>query len=884
MNTNKLIREGIYLKALTTVGFGVASNPAMVYGKDGRIVRVRPLHYDWKYKQEQINPWLIEARGKIFNPPLKALLPPHSLAYKLRVNAPTRVRFPLKRVDWDPNGERNPQNRGKSKFVRISWEEAIDIIVGEIKRIMEKYGPYAIVVDSEGHASSQNIHEAHGIPPFLLQLLGGCTLVIRNPDSWEGWAWGAKHVWGMDNLGMQLPQTNLLVDVLRNTELLLFWGCDLETTPWGFGGQFPSVWLFWFRELGIKKIFICPDLNYSAAIHADKWIPIKPNTDAALQLAIAYIWITEDTYDKEYIQTHTVGFEKFKWYVLGEEDGVPKTPKWAEGITGVPSRAIKALAREWASKRTSIVHFMGGGLIRGPYSTEPARLEVLLLAMQGLGKPGANQFHMSLHGGVGWITLPTGFKIPLGPVTPPSSEVTPIYPVVNRGKGNLYAALMPYPEWVARWAKNFIPKTLLPDAILNPPISFYGTTSLYAPVDDQFIKYVYPSPGYPEARMLWFTTPCWMTCWNNGYRMVDVYRNPKIEFIIMQHPWLENDTIFADLILPVTTKFEVEDIAMTSSPIDTFALIIHEEKCIDPVGESKSDYEICCEIAKKFGVLNGLTEGNNVKEWIKFGYEISGADKYASYEEFIQKGYAVVPTFPEWKELKPGLYHFYENPKEYPLWGTPSGKIEFCSQNLAKYFPEDQERPPVPHWIPHSESHQESLFSQRGLKYPFLMVSNHPRWRMHAQHDDIPWMREIPTCKVKGPDGYFYEPVWIHPHDASKFGIKHGDIVKVYNDRGAVLFGAYVTERIMPGALKTEHGARTDLITDKLDRGGAINLICPSKTTSKNACGMVVTGYLVAVEKVNIEELKRKYPEHFLKPYDPVYGSRYDAWVVKKGE
>ncbi len=73
-------------------------------------------------------------------------------------------------------------------------------------------------------------------------------------------------------------------------------------------------------------VSVCPDLNYAAAVHADKWIPVLPNTDAALHLAIAYTWIVEDSYDKDYIETHTVGFEEFKKYVLGVEDGVPENP------------------------------------------------------------------------------------------------------------------------------------------------------------------------------------------------------------------------------------------------------------------------------------------------------------------------------------------------------------------------------------------------------------------------------------------------------------------------------------------------------------------------------------------------------------------------------
>ena len=123
-----------------------------------------------------------------------------------------------------------------------------------------------------------------------------------------------------------------------------------------------------------------------------------PNTDAALQLAIIYTWIKEGTYDKEYVETHTVGFDKVKAYVMGEEDGVPKTPEWASAKCGVAEWTIKALARDWAKKTVTIGHYFGGGMIRGPYSHEPARLEVILLGMQGLGKPGVHQAQIAYQG------------------------------------------------------------------------------------------------------------------------------------------------------------------------------------------------------------------------------------------------------------------------------------------------------------------------------------------------------------------------------------------------------------------------------------------------------------------------------------------------------
>jgi len=831
--------EKTVVMGLGLSGNAMGANTAAIDVNDNKIIRIRPLHFDWKYKPEEFNPWKIEARGKAFQPPMKTLIPPHSLAYKKRVYSPNRIKYPLKRVDFDPDGERHVENRGTSGYVRISWDEALEIIVSEIKRIQEQYGPYGILCQADGHGETKTVHGPHGCGTRLLNLMGGFTLQARNPGSWEGWHWGAKHAWGMEPVGQMTQQTNLVPDIAENTEMLLFWGCDVESTSWGWGGQLASRLCYWFTELGIKSIFVCPDLNYTAAIHADKWIPIRPNTDPALQLAIAYVWIGEGSYDKEYMATHSVGFDKFEEYVLGKEDGVPKTPKWAEEITGVPARTIKALAREWASKRTSIAHGNGGPYIRGPYASEPARLEVLLLAMQALGKPGATQFKMIEWSNQRALCLPRSqFSINLRAA---SRGGTP------RGG-----------------TKQIIPKTMVHEAILNPPISWYGVR-LHGPVEDQFKESTYPVEGCSEVHMIWTDSPCWITCYNDGNRQTEALRSPKIEFVLAQHPWLENDCLFADIILPVNTKFEEDDIGADVHS-GQYLTLLSEEKCIESLGESKSDYEVVCMIAEKLGLHEEYTEGKTIEEWIRHAFESSGAADHIGYEEFKEKGYYVVPTDPEWKNYRRGLIDFYENPEDNPL-STPSGKIEFYSQRLAEHFPDDDERPPVPHYIPYGESHQESLLHEKSKEYPLLVVSNHPRWRVHAQGDDNTWLREIPTCKVKGSDGYYYEPLWINPVDAAERGIENGDVVNVYNDRGGVLGGAYVTERIMPGVVSMEHGARYDpIVPGELDRGGAINAITPRKTTSRNAPGETVSGFLAEVERVDLDELVKKYPEPFKRP------------------
>ncbi|MEM4425207.1 MAG: molybdopterin-dependent oxidoreductase [Candidatus Nezhaarchaeales archaeon] len=851
-------------------GVGSSAEPLEAHVKGGKIIRIRPVYF------RNIRLYEIKARGKSFTQPPKSLPFWISLAYKKRAYSPNRVLYPLKRIDFDPDAppeKRNTQNRGRSPFVRISWEEAIDIIVKELKRIKEKYGLRAVLVQDDGHGQCGFIQTPHGIYHELFRQLGEWTMQVRNPDSWEGWYWGAKHVWGMEGVHAGLPhQDAIFDDILENCEVLIFTGCDPETTVAGFAGQIGSVICRWFKEAGIKIISIAPDCNFATALHADKWIPIRPNTDAALYLAIAYVWIKEGTYDKRFIETHTVGFEEFKKYVMGEEDGVPKTPEWAERITGVPARIIKALARVWAKKRTSIANFFGGPKIRGPYSHEPARLEVIVLAMQGLGKPG-RQFLR------GFYAAATGKRI----------AAIPQYPDVS---GSFVGNPLARYTVTCADAPFIVPKVLVYDAILNPPITWYGTGAIGDTRENQFQRYVFPPPGHPGIKAIWNANCCYITCWNR--KMIEAYRSPSVEFIVAVSPWLENEAIFADIILPAQTIFEHEDMILSTRSF--VSVVAYQDRCIEPLGESKSDYEIARLIAERMGIGDKFPPPQELmkqlyeKMWPRLRYGIS-------WEEFKEKRKIVVadhPTWEEWKRIqkeieakmgltwgaRPGLTWFYELPEGKGL-ETPTGKLEIVSTGLAKHFPDDKERPPMPRWIPYGDTHQESLFHPRAKKYPLLLVSNHPRWRFHAQGDDITWIREIPTAKIKGPDGYYYEPVWIHPIDAAKRGIKHGDIVKVYNERGAVLCAAYVTERIMPGCVSVYHGSRADLIsTDPLiDRGGAIDLIVPEKPASKNTVGQVCSGILVEVEKVDVFELMKQYPEAFKRPLHPDVGVWRATWV-----
>ena len=332
---------------------------------------------------------------------------------------------------------------------------------------------------------------------------------------------------------------------------------------------------------------------------------------------------------------------------------------------------------------------------------------------------------------------------------------------------------------------------------------------------------------------------------------------------------------------------EVEDFSPNFMPGTPIPDVLWSEKAIEPIGESKSDYECVLEVAKKLG-LEEVQNGGFItqEEAMNAVYDLFMKDvKDCTVEKLKENKYHLLGYAKDWEEDPPGWRLFYEDPERNRL-GTPSGKLEFYSERLAQKFPDDQERQPIPKWIEKGVTHDERRTSDRAKMFPLLLMSKHGRWRMHSQCDDISWTREIETCKITGFDGYKYEPVWIHPQDAEKRGIKHGDIVKVFNEQGIVLCGAYVTERIMPGVVSVDHGARVDLIkAGEIDRGGAINCIAPDKIVSKNCPGMAVNAYLLEVERLSMaeyEQWRRDYPEAFEREYDPASGLQFEAWVERR--
>jgi trimethylamine-N-oxide reductase (cytochrome c) len=435
-----------------------------------------------------------------------------------------------------------------------------------------------------------------------------------------------------------------------------------------------------------------------------------------------------------------------------------------------------------------------------------------------------------------------------------------------------------------------LPRTGVAHAIQTGGVKWWGSPCIvYVPTDEQFKEFNYPAPaeaGGTKCHFFWSEKPCNMNCWNGGFNFQNAIRSPEVEIFVTNHQWLENDSLFADLILPVTTCVEESDIVGASQIVPLKHAAVQDGAC-DVVGESKSDYQIAVELAKRFGVDENITLGMSEEEWKEYAFGQSRVAEEIEWEKFKEKGYYIPKIDPNWKETIPGMRRFYEDPEQFPL-DTPSGKLEFWSEALAAGFPDDKERPPMAKWIiggPASEgwTHDETPFGEKAKSYPLLLVANPARFRIHVQGDDIAWFREIEGFKVRGNDGYLYEPLWINPADAAARGIHDGDIVKVFNDQGIILTGARITERVLPGAVMVHKGSRVDPIAPGLDRGGAANLISPPRPISKHCWGFAVSGYLcecAPVSQAEYDGWKTSYPEAFARDYDESIGANYKSWVV----
>lgn len=705
-------------------------------------------------------------------PQLRACL--RGRALRQMVYASDRLRFPMRRIGA----------RGEGKFRRISWEEALDIVANEMRRIKETYSLSSIFYLKGG--GTHGVIQSNAVLR-LLNMFGGCTVW------WGTTSCEAANVSDLITYGTII--TGHTRDDLLNSRLIIMWAWNPANTIFVTNTPF---YLAKAREAGIKIVCVDPRFTDTVAAFADQWIPIRPATDTAMLIAMAYVIIKENLQDESFLDTYTIGFDKFKDYVLGMEDDTPKTPAWAEGITGVSKTVIENLAKEYASNKPAAL-IPGWAPGRAAYGEQFHRAASTLAAMTG---------NIGVHGGnpAGTGFFPVG--VMMGPRLPTGTN-----PVEKEN---------PYPsDSFDATLRNRVrlPISRVFDGILRGRAGGY-------PAD---IKMIYSVCGNPLSQLL------------NINKGVEAFK--KVEFVVVHEQFMTPTARFADILLPVNTSVERHDLLR---PWMSGPYYIYANKAIDSLYESKSDFEICVELAPRLGILNygEKTEEEWVREIIEHADDISkqpsksnilsnGLAKYSKdickdipdFNAFKKKGYHKIPL----KEPVIAFKEQIEDPEAHPF-PTPSGKIEIFSQRWADL--DNPELPPIPKYIESWEGPADPLMQ----KYPLQLITNHYKTRAHSSLASIPWLKELEPQRV-----------WINPVDARTRGISDWDDVRIFNDRGESIIPAKVTETIMPGVVFMGEGAWYSPDQKGKDRGGCPNVLTRDEYSPAGA--FCCNTSLVQVEK-----------------------------------
>jgi anaerobic dimethyl sulfoxide reductase subunit A len=713
-----------------------------------------------------------------------------------------RLKYPMKRKNWEPGGG-NKELRGKDEWVRISWDEALNIVASEIRRIKEKYGNSAIFIPTGDEM------------PRVLSLYGGYT-VRWGQVSWGAWPDVYPYITGVKSQGDLEGNDRFR---LRKSKLIILWGANPAVTSMGN----PAYNYLQAKKAGAKFIVVDPLYTESARVLADQWIACRPATDTTLILGMIYHIITNNLHDQEFLDTYCIGFdaahmpegvdpkENFKDYVLGTYDGTPKTPEWASKTCGVDPATIRSFAEEYArSKPAAIV--TGGA---------PARIN-----------NGEHLPHAMLT--LGFVTGNYGV---------PGASVSP-----NMHNRSTYAGPL-----LVKPGPNGIPKILNPLSkvrINNGEMWDAVITGKYTAGEGQIkdINIQMICHGFGSA----------LNQRSGSTRGIEAHR--KVEFVVTQNYVLNTDARYSDVVLPVTTQWEVDGGLITGNR----EILIYYKKVIEPLYEAKEDIWIAAEIGRRLGldpvkinpiprkqaVFNQIAGAQVIKpdgsgyeklvtitasDIAELGVKGSPQTGRISYKEFSEKGIYQVPRSAGDKLEYTSFTGFLDDPDKNRL-KTASGKFQIYSQELSNHIRSFgwTRKAPIPKYDPPREGYED------GIKdgYPYQMVTIHHPRRSHSTFDNVSQLREA-----------FPQECWLNGDDAKKLGVANGEIVKITGRSGAVIRPAYVTERIMPGVVALGQGAWIE-IDEKtgMDKAGSTNVLYGPMSTGQghtgyNCCNVKIEKY-----------------------------------------
>jgi biotin/methionine sulfoxide reductase len=588
-----------------------------------------------------------------------------------------RITQPHVRKGWLDNIGKSDGKRGRDEFIPVTWDKAFELASKELLKTKNVYGNSAIYAGSYGWASAGRFHHAKSQVNRFFNLFGGFS------SSFQSYSYAAAqtllpHIIGLD-LYTTLEEHTTWNALSEECELILmFGGMPLKNSKVSAGGVGKHVTKLGMKKCcdnGVEFINISPLIDDAPKFLKAQQVPIRPNTDTALMLALAHILIKNQSYDKDFIDKYTVGFDSFSDYVQGKKNNQECSPEWASKITNIPVKIIYELANKIITKKTMIS--LSWSLQRASRGEQPLWMGITLAAMLGQIGTASGGF------GFGYSSVNS---------TGDSFDKIP-WQSLPQGKNKI---------------KDFIPVARVTDMLENPGGEFdYDGKKLTYPD----IKLIYWAGGNPFHHH------------QDLNRLAKAWQKPNT--IIVNEIWWNSQARHADIIFPANTALERNDLML--NPRDP--TIVANKKAMKSYKNSKTDFEIFSGLSEKLGFLESFTEDRSELDWIKFIWNNSSKTNqknisFPSFEEFWEKGYFELPA-PKIEKIM--FNDFRKDPINFPL-NTPSGKIEISSKTISDFQLSDCFS--HPYWFEPYE------WLGNIDEYPLHLISNQPTHRLHGQLDN----------------------------------------------------------------------------------------------------------------------------------------------------
>jgi molybdopterin-containing oxidoreductase family molybdopterin binding subunit len=659
---------------------------------------------------------------------------------------PDRLKYPLQSVG----------PRGSGQWQQISWDEATTIIANKFTEAAQKYGPTAVYI-APYTGSLPVLNGLIGVGYRFASVIGASAGDFEGDNEGDSASpCGSNEVLGNFD-GHDLSD-------LRNSRFIILWGNNLAET------DVPDMrFALDARENGGRIVNIDPRYTPTATL-SDEWFSIRPGTDGALALSMMNVIINQNLHNISYIESYTVGpflvrqdtnlFLREKDVVGGnstsakymvydtnsssvvtyDKTGVTPSltgsftangitckpafqlltdlvnqypPATAEKITGIAAADIEKLATDFATRSPAAIKAGFGGISHWYYGDLTYRAMITLSAICG---------YIGVHGGG-----------------------------VTTYNGSLLDAALDLTDWLTPDKKSY---TYL------PPISFCDAVLEGKPF---------------QVKAAWFPIDNFVNQQGDTNRTISAMK--ALDFVVVSDIFMTPTAQYADIVLPVATQYEREDMLVGGN-----YYIQYMPKIIDPLWGTKPDLEMFAEVAQKMGQGNYFDK--SPEDYLKL--ILSGLPSGLTLDTLKAK--SVVPLADQdfytasFQPITHPYVPYYQ--QHFP---TPSGRIEFYVESLVPY------NMPLPLYKePIEASPSNALFA----KYPLVMITSHTRFRTHTQWDNLPWLREVlPKSFVE-----------INPADAQARGISDGDTVTMFNDRGSIQVVAKLTSGIRPGVVNTYQG------------------------------------------------------------------------------